>query len=704
MRDCSSRTYCAVLALAVLALAAMLAAGARAASVVETEFTKTEIISERAGFSPGETTWFAIRQEVIEGWHVFWKNPGDAGLPMALRWDLPPGYAVGEIRHPVPQYIPVGPLASFAHEGEPVFLLPVTAPADAPIGEELTIAIDALWQVCEEICVPEERAFSFTLPIMENAPLRAERRDVFAGARAKLPKPLQGAAHISRTGDAYELTIADWRASAPAQAFFFPAIEGFVKPAGAQTLRMKETALTIAMIPGWASETPSDRVEGVLKIEYADGEADGYALAAEIAGDLAAPPRAAASGNPALILLLAFLGGLILNVMPCVFPIIFIKAAALIASARQNAAVMRRDGLFYTAGVLAAFAAMGGLLLVLRAGGEQLGWGFHLQSPITVGISAYVLLLVGLNLTGVFTIGAVAAGTGQTLTEKSGAAGAFFTGALAVVVAAPCIGPLLSAPMGAALAQPPLIGMLIFIMMGLGLAAPYLVLSFVPGLGRYLPKPGAWMRIFKQALAFPVFAAAAYFLWVFALQTGQSGLAAILAGAVFLGLAAWLFELSKGDDARALVLRAASALVGLAALAPILRAEPVAAAPASSAAYGTIATEPYSEDRLAQYRASSTPVFVDFTAAWCVTCQFNKMTVLKQKEVADAFAQTGTVLMVADWTVRDPVITAALESFGASGVPLYVYYPSGGQPQILPQTLTRGVVVGALESGALIVD
>ena len=672
------------------------APGAQAQTAIENEYTpKTEIIPEADGFAPGETLWFALRQELRPGWHVFWINPGDAGLPLELDWTLPDGYAAGEPLHPVPDYIPVGPLASYAHEGEPVFLVPVTAPADARPGDTVDVSIDASWQTCEDICVPEEGRFSFSLPVVASAVRDASRAALFAGARATLPENGDADARFAAEKGGYVFTAAAPDGLDAKTAFFFPAPEGLIEASAKQKITVKDGEVRIVMTPGWRGDFEGPGLKGVLAFEGSEGRRGVWLSAPQ--ASLGAPANApAARGVPAL-LMLAFLGGVLLNVMPCVFPVVFIKAASFMETARDNPGAARAGGLLYAAGVVASFLLIAGLLIALRAGGEEIGWGFHLQSPAVTALSAYVLLGVGLNLAGVFSAGESIAGAGEGLAAKKGALGAFFTGVLAVVVAAPCIGPLMSAPMGAALLLPPAAGLAIFAALGLGLAAPYLVLSFVPGLGRRLPRPGAWMATFKQLLAFPVFAAAAYFVWVLAQQAAAPGLGFVLAGAVLIAFAAWSFEKSKGEGTGATALRAVSAVAVLLALAPLTRIE--AAAAQETGSYGAMNAVPYDAAALEDYRARGTPVFIDFTAAWCVTCQFNKLTVFSDPALAAAFDKAGAVFMVADWTVRDPDITAALAGFGASGVPLYVYYRENGEPLVLPLPLGKKAVLDAL-SGA----
>lgn len=677
----------------VLASIPTMAMSARLDSVT-TEYSEIEIFAEQDTLTPGETTWFAIRINVRPQWHVFWVNPGDAGLPLMTDWQLPDGFEAGEILHPTPKYIPVGPLASFAHETAPVFLVPVTVPDDAATGVNVTADIEANWQTCEEICVPENASLSFSLPITPQSG-DAINETFFAQARARLPQIYDGAVTIQRVGSGLKLSLADWGDRETENVFFFPEQEGLTTPAAAQDAELTGGELVISAETGWTDLPETGPIKGIVS----HGDFIGYLVSAQML-----PATASVSGgappasNIAMLVLLAFLGGMILNAMPCVFPILFVKAASLAQAAHSEQKIARAHGLFYGAGVIATFMALAIVLLILRAGGEQIGWGFHLQSPVIVAISAYILFAVGLNLAGVFNVGESFANVGNVSAGRHGAGGAFATGALAVLVAAPCVGPLLTAPIGAALTQSTTVSLLIFLALAVGLAIPFVAVAWFPAIRRLLPKPGSWMVVFKQALSFPVFAAAAFFVWVYLQQTDAGAHGGLLAGLVLLALSAWLFQVSKGDDNRALVVRAGSAIALLAAAVPLVTASPAEnkRGDPMTGAYGAIVAEPFSPARLGELRADNKSVFIDFTAAWCITCQVNKITVLRSQEIAETFAATDTTLLVADWTLRDPVITDALSEFGAAGVPLYVVYRDGAEPVILPQTLTKNTVIEAL--------
>ncbi len=664
------------------ALALILASASASTSVV-TDHAKTRLVAETTGVAPGETAVLAFAQALDPGWHVYWKNQGDSGLPLEFVWTLPDGASAGAIDYPTPERIAIGPLVNFGHEGEPVFLTSVAAPKDAAVGSTLDIGLEATWLICADICVPETGAFSLSIPVVEKSQPDAAQIPLFERARAALPSPLDGDAYYAVNGST--LTLDAPFAGDADGAYFFPSAAGVSEPAAEQKFRRSSGRLGLTIKGGSSLSAASERLDGVLVVER-DGVKEGYAVAASRKETGGAPSGAAALGG---FLLAAFLGGALLNLMPCVFPILFVKAASMANAAAGDKGALRRHGLLYAAGVVASFAALAGALLALRAGGEGVGWGFHLQSPIVVALSAYVLFAVGLNLAGAFSIGSSLQNLGaNAVAGISGDMTAFLTGVLAVVVAAPCVGPFLTAPVGAAAVLAPAAGFSIFIAMGLGLATPYVALSFWPGARRLLPKPGPWMERFRQALSFPVFAAAAFFLWVLAQQTGGRGLALAFGGVILVALAARLWEWGKGAGWG----RIGAALALVAALAPVAMLRPTPAA-AHSVAAGKVAFDPAD---VARRRQAGEAVFIDFTAAWCVTCQMNKLTVLSSQKVKAAFAAANVTLVIADWTNRDPAIERALAEFGANGVPLYVYYPPGGEAIILPQPLTERALIEIL--------
>jgi thiol:disulfide interchange protein DsbD len=400
-------------------------------------------------------------------------------------------------------------------------------------------------------------------------------------------------------------------------------------------------------------------------------------------------------------MLLAVLGGLILNLMPCVFPVLSIKAIGLVAQAKTHPAAVRAKGLMFAAGVIASMLALAGVLLGLRAGGEQIGWGFQLQSPLFVTFMVYLLLAVGLNLSGVFEVGGGLAGVGDSLTHGDGLRASFFTGVLTTLVATPCTAPFMAAAVGAALTQSPVVALSIFTALGAGLSLPYLALSFAPWLRRALPKPGAWMDTMKQIFAFPMYASAAWLLWVLAQQTSSLGLGAALAGVLLVAFAAWAYQKSKGSTAAgrltAIVTAAAAVLLAIALpvrLASVATAAPVAATTSSSEE----SWQPYDAARVQTLEASGAPLLVNFTASWCLTCLVNERNAFADPAVLKVFRQKGVTLMKGDWTNQDTAITQALAHFGRAGVPLYVVYngkPGSSEPVVLPQLLSAGIVENA---------
>ncbi len=646
---------------------ALESAPVRSARAVVTLVTDTDAVS-------GQRFHAGLRFQLAPGWHTYWQNPGDAGVPAEIAWTLPPGAAAGPIAWPVPVRQAEGPLMTFAYTGE--VLLPVTiTPGPGP----LSVQAHASWLVCERICVPEEGDFRLDLPAGTPGP--SARAPLFAAAAARRPRPSPFAAHVAPDGRLALLGDGLSRATV-ADATFFPLDATALDHAAAQAVSVGDGAVTVALTPAAAFNSHAD-LGGVLVLRDPNG--------GETYLDVVATPGAvpaASSGLPTL-LLAAVAGGLILNLMPCVFPILAMKAVALSRLSGAGRGAVRAQAAAYSAGVVLAFMALGGALLALRAGGSVAGWGFQFQSPVFVVGMAWLLFAVGLNLAGVFAVGGRLAGVGQGLAGSGGLGGSFFTGLLAVVVATPCTAPFMGAAIAGALAASPAVTLAVFAAMGVGLALPYAVLAVAPGLARALPRPGAWMDVLKQALAFPMFAAAVWLAWVAAQEAGSSAVLATLAGAVLLGFAAWALGLAQAASGAGRRIGQAAAVVAVAAMAMVLAQVSPTSAPVEVSAD----SEPFSIVRLTALRAEGHPVFVNMTAAWCVSCLVNERVALSPAPVRAAFAEHGVTTLKGDWTRQDPAISAFLRAHGRDGVPLYVFYAVGREGVVLPQILTAGTVL-----------
>jgi thiol:disulfide interchange protein DsbD len=659
------------------------------------------LISESAAIEPGGTLWVGLRQRIAPGWHTYWLNPGDSGESPTIEWALPPGWRAGPIIWPQPERLPVGPLMSYGYTHEVVLLTRLTAPADLSAGTSVALRGRASWLVCEKICLPEEADLALTLPVGGGKPSAAATAPAIERARRAVPAPSPWATSLRATADTVTVSVAAPRLAADriAEVWFFPSRWGVIDHAAPQAVTVDERGITLRTARGALPAAAESAVDGVLVIrERLDQGTVSQALeirastqGGAAAGSGTALPLVAAVG-------LALAGGLILNLMPCVLPVLSVKAIALVGHAEAPAAVLRRHGLSYTGGVLASFGVLAGALIVLRAGGAEIGWGFQLQSPLVVGGLAYVLFALALSLSGILVIGSRLTGLGHGLASRPGYAGSFVTGALATVAATPCTAPFMGVAVGYALTQPPTTALLVFEALGLGLALPFLALSLIPAWRRLLPKPGPWMERLRQALAFPLYGSVAWLVWVLSRQVGPDGVALVLAGLLLIGFAAWIHH---GTRAAAPRWRRAATTVALACLAVAIALAPLAASgPSSSAAAPAGARwEPFTPKRLAELRAQGTPVFVNFTAAWCITCLVNERVALHSPAVAEAFAKNGVVYLKADWTSKSPEIAAVLESFGRSGVPLYVVYgrTAALEPRVLPQILSEGAIIEALE-------
>jgi len=716
----------------------------RPAAALQTPHVRAELLAHAPdGVQPGQTLWLGLLLQHQSQWHSYWKNPGDSGLATELHWQLPPGLTPGSIQWPLPQALPVPPLRNYGYEGEVLLPVPVQVSADfqPPASGVLPIQLHANWLVCRVECIPEEGDFRLDLAVQGSTGGHGVR---FAHARALRPQALDAPAQaqvINATAavrERVQLRITGLPQAVQGQVLeFYPeSPDTFVHAAvlGPQAHNWQqrwEGGIWVADVPlsDLRGATPENlpvvlalpeagraqalaqgqplawrsvaQVQGRWTAMAANAIAP--ALAAALAQDAASAPTDADrhAGSAArwwASVLGGLLGGLLLNLMPCVFPVLAIKILGFSRHA-QARHTQRLGGLAYLAGVLLSFLALGGLLLGLRAAGEQLGWGFQLQSPAMVSMLAALFTLLGLNLAGVFEIGSVLPGRWAAMHLRHPVLDAFFSGVLAVGVAAPCTAPFMGAALGFAIDMPPLQALGVFAALGIGMGAPYLLLALTPGLLRWLPRPGAWMQTFRQAMAFPMFGTVIWLVWVLGQQSGINAAASLLALLLALGALLW----SLGLTGRARAPLACTALVLMAAL--LHAAAPVIGAGAGPDADGAnpagSSQEPrwnaWSAQQVQALQQQGRPVFVDFTAAWCVTCQLNKRT-LAHPEVQAAFARRGVALLRADWTRRDSAIAAALQGLGRSGVPVYVLYAPGKSARVLGELLTKGEVLAALEA------
>lgn len=652
------------------------ALGVRAsATPVAAPHVQVELVADTTTLAAGQDATLGIRFIPENGWHVYWRNPGDSGEAPRVSWTLPDGFRAGDIQWPAPERIPVGPLINFGYAGAVLLPVPLAVPSALSV-PAVEVRAHARWLVCNpEECIPGEMPLSLDLAVGA-APAPSASAPLFAAARRQLPAQPPATWRLSARA-AHEhvlLRVDGFTDSLSQRPVFFPYGREAIEPSAAQEVEASGDgfALTLRRFPQASGTT----LEGVLRVG-----ARAYAIAVPIA----------VVGFSVQPLLLAVAGGLLLNLMPCVFPVLALKGLALVGLAGEGRRRARAHGLLYGLGVIVSFWVLAGALLALRAAGEQLGWGFQLQSPVVIAGLAALFFWMALILLGVSSLGASIMGVGSSLTAGDGYRSAFFTGVLATIVATPCTAPFMGAALGYALVQPAPVALAVFTSLAVGLAAPYVLLTFIPALMRLLPRPGAWMETLKQLLAFPLLATVVWLVWVASLQGGPSAVLATLSILLLLGFTAWMTAQSTTPIARM-----AAACAVLAAVIVAATVMPRASGPDGATG---LAWEPYSPVRVDELVRQGKPVFVDFTAAWCVTCQVNKKLVLETETVAAKMREVGIVPIRADWTRPDADISRALRQFGRDGVPLYVLY-SGREndpPRILPQILTTQIVITELE-------
>ncbi|MDQ3060042.1 MAG: thioredoxin family protein [Pseudomonadota bacterium] len=696
-------------------------------AVVSTDQVRAELLAwAPEGVAPGKPVWLGLQLAHQPDWHTYWKNSGDSGLPTTLEWQLPAGVTAGDIAWPTPKKIPIGTLANYGYEGAVLLPVPLTvAPGFSAM--QLDVKLKASWLVCRKECIPQEGDFALSIPARSSTALSSR---LFQATFEATPQPLPAAAsQIEVSGQQLKVQLAGLPAALQGKTLaLFPETANVVEPA-APWRQSWQGAVWTAQLPlsGQRSESPASlplvvalneaayRIDAPVKGQWPAAaalavvspalEAALKANTATATGAATAQPSAGASPNlsagmvpapasaPALGLLAALvgalLGGLVLNLMPCVFPVLAIKMIAFVHVKDQ--ATRLTTGLAYTAGVVLSFLALGALLLGLRAAGEQLGWGFQLQNPAVVAGLAALFTLLGLNLAGLFDFGSILPLRVINLQAKNPGINAFLSGVLATAIASPCTAPFMGASLGYAVGLPALQALAVFGAIGIGMALPYLAASALPALARAMPRPGAWMVTFKQLMAFPMFATVAWLVWVLGQQSGIDGAGSLLALLVLLALAVWSLGL-RGTAGRSMTtLSIAILAIGAWTIGPNVIKSVSLAPTAASARW-----QDWQPDRVEQLAAQGQNVFVDFTAAWCVTCQYNKKTTLADASVLADMAAKNVVLLRADWTRRDPAVTQALAGLGRSGVPVYVLYQPGHAPVVLSEILSVSDVRAAL--------
>ena len=692
--------------------------------MVQTEQVRAELLAYAPqGVAPGAQVWLGLQLQHQPQWHTYWKNPGDSGLPTTLAWTLPPGVMAGDIAWPTPHKIAIGSLANLGFEGTVLLPVPLTiAPDFRPSGlsQDLEVRVSASWLVCRQECIPQEGEFALRLPLRGSTALH---RASFEAAWAAAPKPFTGAvqATVSDTGMALRVSglPASWRGKA---IHAFPethellntptlpsdgdaVTSGTATQAGSQgwqdgvwTAQVQHSAqrytspTTVAwvLVQGKEGLRAEAAVQGSWPATATRAEVPAALQAALAANAQQAQSNAAVPGGLLWVLATALLGGLILNLMPCVFPVLAIKVLGFAAQSGQSRAAQRAQGLAYTAGVVLSFLALGGLLLALRAGGEQLGWGFQLQTPGVIVALALLFTLIALNLAGWLRVGSVLPQRLATLQLRHPVAEAFLSGVLAVAVASPCTAPFMGASLGYAITLPGAQALAIFAALGLGLALPYLLASWVPAVARWLPKPGAWMDTLRHFLAFPMAATVVWLVWVLGHLSGVDGAGSLLL--LILGVCMLVWSLNLKGRSRTFLASISIAACALFAWAggQYLSGSADAKVETSASATSADGWRTWAPESVQAALAQGQPVFVDFTAAWCITCQVNKKTTLNNADVQADFAAKRVTLLRADWTRRDPAITQALQALGRSGVPVYVLYAPGKAPVVLSEILTPG--------------
>lgn len=685
-------------------------------AIARSENVEAQLVTDIQSVKPGSDFTIALRLKMDEGWHTYWLNPGDSGLPTEIQWTLPDGFSAGAIKWPLPEKIDTPPLVTYGYHDEIFLLVKISVASEVSVDKTVTISARADWLECEEVCIPGGVDLKMELPVKAEAPQPdAEWSKALSDARIQLPlekSEWQFAAQAGKDEIILKAQAPGWFDSDLGEVVFYPYEYGVINYSKAQKSKFNDNVLELVVYPPEGQEQVAEQIEGILVSEHGwrgkNSERAHYINVAS-GSALQGAVKSSSSGvdNILLALLFSFLGGIILNLMPCVLPVLSLKILGFVQQANEDKSQAWKHGLVFTLGVLISFWILAGILLALRAGGEQLGWGFQLQEPAFLIVLSAFLFLFGLSMFGVFEIGTSLTTIEGKTGRKNGWAGSFISGVTATVVATPCTAPFMGSALGFALTQPAWASMSIFTFLGLGMAFPYVLLASIPSLLKFVPKPGRWMESMKQFMGFLLVATVLWLLWVLAQQAGAMMVIVVLAALLIISIAAWVYgrwgNIAMPKKTRltsttvAIIITVITLFVTLDSVDTFATATPAGSSVSES---DGIKWQPYSDKLVNELRETGQPLFIDFTAAWCLSCQVNERVAFSSQDVQEKFKELGITPLKADWTSRDENITRALASYGRNSVPLYVYYPAGQESEavLLPELITPGIVLEAFEN------
>ena len=697
--------------LTLLVIAFVLSAQSTNANPISTDNVTASIIAEHDSVAPGTSLWIALKLAVREGWHTYWRNPGDSGAATSITWTLPDGFSAGEILWPYPERQYVGPVANYGYHGTALHLVELKVDSTVAVDTPFKLRADANWLVCEEECIPEKARLDFKVNTALAPIVNSHHEAAFALTRASIPKKLdlKSGFQYGDTGDTIRFEFAPHPELIEASSIeYFPYDWGLTQAPAEQQLTQDAAFISIDTKKGDLSFDKA--ISGILVVQAADGSKASYELESQ-PGTLSIGAQINTTASKSLelssALLFAFLGGIILNLMPCVFPVLFVKALNLVNHATDSSSTMRLHGLVYTAGVLASFLVLALILLSVKAAGEQIGWGFQLQSPLFVSLVAIVMFTLGLSLSGYLKIGTRFMGVGSELADQPAYTGSFFTGVLAVVVATPCTAPFMGPALGFAFTQSSIVSIAVLLALGFGLALPYLLISMLPALANYLPKPDLWMERLQQLLAFPMYATAAWLVWVVSQQAGSNAVFLLLLAFILVAFSIWLWQSTRNASRTWKLLGACGTISSIIVVATIVlfaidtyTTSPSVVVDGGNKTSTGPSYQNFDEAELTRLRQDGRAVFVNMTAAWCITCLANERVALSSPKIKTFFEENDISYFKGDWTNQDENISKYLQQFGRNSVPLYVYYPkNSATPKVLPQILTVASLIQNIDEG-----